>query len=95
MVKQACHIIDDARRQAEETADNALKAVEDAKLYEQTAKAMRNIIEGYHDDYIVPNTSLLDDLAEDFSHKDAGEKLKQARKHSRDMAKNGRAGDCD
>lgn len=92
---QARQIINDARRQAEETAGNALKAVEDAKLYEQTAKAMRNIIEGYHDDYIVPNASLLDDLAEDFSHKDAGEKLKQARKHSRDMAKNGRAGDCD
>ncbi|WP_445005156.1 DUF4041 domain-containing protein [Halomonas mongoliensis] len=93
--EQARQIINDARRQAEETAGNALKAVEDAKLYEQTAKAMRNIIEGYHDDYIVPNTSLLDDLAEDFSHKDAGEKLAQARKHSRDMAKNGRAGDCD
>ncbi|MBB3189227.1 DUF4041 domain-containing protein [Halomonas cerina] len=93
--EQARQIIDDAHRQAEETAGNALKAVEDAKLYEQTAKAMQNIIEGYHDDYIVPNASLLDDLAEDFSHKDAGEKLKQARKHSRDMAKNGRAGDCD
>lgn len=92
---QARQIITDARRQAEETAGNALKAVEDAKLYEQTAKAMRNIIEGYHDDYIVPNASLLDDLAEDFSHKDAGEKLKKARKHSRDMAKSGRAGDCD
>lgn len=92
---QARQIIEDARRRAEETAGNALKAVEDAKLYEQTAKAMRNIIEGYHDDYIVPNTSLLDDLAEDFSHKDAGERLKQTRKHSRDMAKNGRAGDCD
>ncbi|WP_251976748.1 DUF4041 domain-containing protein [Salinicola avicenniae] len=93
--RQAHQIVEDARRQAEETAGNALKAVENAKLYEQTAKAMRNIIEGYHDDYIVPNSSLLDDLAEDFSHKDAGEKLKQARKHSRDMAKNGRAGDCD
>ncbi|MCH4564570.1 DUF4041 domain-containing protein [Halomonas sp. EGI 63088] len=93
--QQARVIIEDARRQAEETAGNALKAVEDAKLYEQTAKAMRNIIEGYHDDYIVPNASLLDDLAEDFSHKEAGEKLKQVRQHSRNMARNGRAGDCD
>ncbi|WP_280541704.1 DUF4041 domain-containing protein [Chromohalobacter sp. 11-W] len=92
---RATEIVAEARRQAEETAGDALKAVENAKLYEQTAKAMRNVIEGYHDDYIVPNTSLLDDLAEDFSHKDAGERLKQARKHSRDMAKNGRAGDCD
>ncbi|WP_447955826.1 DUF4041 domain-containing protein [Vreelandella sp. EE7] len=88
-------IISHARIQAEETAGNALKAVENAKLYEQTAKAMKNIIEGYHDDYIIPNASLLDDLADDFSHKDAGQKLKQSRKHSADMAKNGRAGDCD
>lgn len=93
--EQAHRIIDDARRQAEEVAGDALKAVEDAKHYEQTVRAMRNVIEGYHDDYIIPNASLLDGLAEDFAHKDAGEKLKQARKHSRDMAKNGRAGDCD
>ncbi|MDW0360802.1 DUF4041 domain-containing protein [Halomonas venusta] len=88
-------IISNARIQAEETAGNALKAVENAKLYEQTAKAMKNVIEGYHDEYIIPNASLLDDLAEDFSHKDAGQRLKQSRKHSADMAKNGRAGDCD
>lgn len=93
--QEAREIVTDARRQAEDIAGDALKAVEHAKLYEDTAKAMRNVIEGYHDDYIVPNTSLLDDLAEDFSHKEAGEKLKQARKHSRNMAKNGRAGDCD
>lgn len=92
---RAGEIIANARKQAEETAGNALKAVENAKLYERTAQAMKNIIEGYHDDYIVPNASLLDDLAEDFSHKDAGQRLKQVRKQSSDMAKNGRAGDCD
>ncbi|WP_235042320.1 DUF4041 domain-containing protein [Vreelandella profundi] len=92
---RAGEIIANARKQAEETAGNALKAVENAKLYERTAQAMKNVIEGYHDDYIVPNASLLDDLAEDFSHKDAGQRLKQVRKQSSDMAKNGRAGDCD
>lgn len=92
---RAEEIIANARKQAEETAGNALKAVENAKLYERTAQAMKNIIEGYHDDYIVPNASLLDDLAEDFSHKEAGQRLKQVRKQSADMAKNGRAGDCD
>lgn len=93
--ERASEIIANARKQAEETAGNALKAVENAKLYERTAQAMKNIIEGYHDDYIVPNASLLDDLAEDFSHKDAGQRLKNVRKQSSDMAKNGRAGDCD
>ena len=39
--------------------------------------------------------SLIDDLAEEFSFKDAGEQLKQARKRVKDMVKQGHAGDCD
>lgn len=93
--KQARDIILDARQQAQDLAGNALKAVEHAELYKKTAQAMRNVIEGYHDEYIVPNASLLDDLAEDFSYKEAGEKLKQARKNSNNLSKSNRAGDCD
>jgi DNA gyrase/topoisomerase IV subunit A len=56
---------------------------------------MKNTIEGYKDDYIIPNHSVLDDLAEEFSFKDAGEQLKQARKRVKDMVKQGYAGECD
>lgn len=56
---------------------------------------MKNTIEGYQDDYIIPNHTVLDDLADEYSHKEAGEQLKLARKRVKDMVKDSRAADCD
>ena len=92
---EASKIISFAKRQAEEIAGDALEAKGKADLYEATIRAMRNTIEGYKDDYIVPNHAVLDELAEEYSHKEAGEQLKRARTRMRDMVKNGHAGNCD
>ncbi len=92
---EAERVLDFAGRQAKEIAGDALAAKGKADLYEATVVAMRNTIQGYKDDYIVPNHAVLDELAEDYSHKDAGEQLKRARKRVRDMVKNGNAGACD
>ena len=62
--------------------------------YEQTARAMKNLIEGYGNQYLVPTRSLLDELAEDFGHKEAGQELKRARDNSLLMIRNGTAGSC-
>lgn len=91
----AQQIVDEANRRAVEIAGAALEAKNKADSYEAAIKAMKNAIEGYKDDYIIPNHAVLDDLAEDFSHKDAGEKLKLARARVRDMIKAGEAGECD
>ena len=88
-------IIAAARKRAEEIAGNAYKALEDATNYENTAKAMKNIIDGYGDQYIVPTYSLLDELAEEFSFAEAGIELKKARERTRQMVKSGRAAICD
>lgn len=88
-------ILDFARRQAEEVAGDAMAAKGKADLYEATVVAMRNTIQGYKDDYIIPNHAVLDDLADEYSHKEAGEQLKRARKRVRDMVKHGNAGACD
>lgn len=88
-------IIELAKVQAQEIAGDAYDAKLKADSYETAIRAMRNTIEGYKDDYIIPNHSVLDDLAEEFSFKDAGEQLKQARKRVKDMVKQGHAGDCD
>ncbi|GFM33269.1 DUF4041 domain-containing protein [Desulfovibrio subterraneus] len=93
--QEAQRILDSARARAESIAGDAFKAKENAELYEKAARAMKNIIDGYGDEYLVPNRSLLDDLAEDFGHKEAGEKLKGARAHTRSMIKNGIAAKCD
>ncbi len=92
---EAERVLDFAKRQAEEVAGDALAAKGKADLYEATVVAMRNTIQGYKDDYIIPNHAVLDELAEEYSHKEAGEQLKRARKRVRDMVKNGNAGACD
>lgn len=88
-------IIEFANNQAKEIAGDAYEAKQKADSYEKAIKAMRNTIEGYKDDYIIPNHSVLDDLADEYSHKEAGEELKRARKTIREMVKNGHAGACD
>ena len=93
--READQIKDEARTSAQKVAGDALLAKENADLYEQTAKAMKNIIKGYGDEYLISSITLLDELAEEFDHKEAGQQLKQAREFSKTILKNNRAADCD
>jgi T5orf172 domain/Domain of unknown function (DUF4041) len=92
---QAAKVVEAANKKAEQIAGSAYEAMKNASLYEQTVKAMKNIIEGYGDQYIIPPQSLLDDLAEDFSHTQAGRELKRARECTKVMIRNGTAGACE
>jgi hypothetical protein len=92
---QAAKIIAAANKKAEEIAGSAYEAMKNASLYERTVKAMKNLIEGYGDEYIIPEQSLLDDLAEDFSYAEAGRELKRARECTKMMIRNGTAADCE
>ena len=87
-------IFDDATKRAEEIAGSAYNAMKNADLYERTTKAMKNIIEGYGDQYLIPAHSLLDDLAEDFGHTQAGVELKKAREAAKAMIRTGTAATC-
>lgn len=93
--ERSAQIIAEANQRAEQIAGKAFDVVRNAELYQKTAKAMKNIIEGYGDEYLVPAESLLDELAEEFSHKEAGEKLKHARQHTKAMIKSGAAAKCE
>lgn len=93
--KKALEIVQEAKENAEKIAGDAYKALEKSESLTKTAEAMKNIIEGYGDRYIVPMTSLIDHLGEDFSHTDAGAKLKAARSRTRLMIKNETAAECD
>ena len=93
--EESSRIIKLANKSAQEIAGDAYDAKLKADSYESAIRAMKNTIEGYKDDYIIPNHSVLDDLADEFSFKDAGAQLKQARKRVKDMVKEGHAGDCD
>ncbi len=88
-------IIEAAETRAKEIAGDAYEAKEKHDEYNTAIRAMKNTIEGYKDDYIIPNHSVLDDLAEEYGYKEAGEELRNARKRVRDMVKRGLAGACD
>jgi len=88
-------VIEHAEIKAKEIAGDAYYAMQNSKELEKTAKAMKNIIEGYGDKYLIPTFSLLDDLAEEFRHTEAGEKLKFCREKTRLMINNGTSAKCD
>jgi hypothetical protein len=92
---QASKIIDEATRRAEAIAGDAYRAMQQADQIAATVQAMKNVIEGYGDKYMVPTHSLLDDLAEAYSHTDAGQDLKRARERSRLMVSQDRAATCE
>jgi hypothetical protein len=77
--QQADRIINDARKEAERIAGSAYHAMEQAGRLEATASAMRDVIEGYGDRYLLNTESWVDELAENWDHKQAGKELQTAR----------------
>ncbi|GAA5012410.1 hypothetical protein GCM10025794_00440 [Massilia kyonggiensis] len=93
--RQADDIIRAAKTRAEEIAGDAYKALNDADALKQLAAAMRNVVDGYGDRYLKPTTSLIDDLADEYGHEDAGRQLRIARERSKRMVENHEAATCD
>lgn len=92
---EAERIIGSAHTKAEEIAGEAYGAAGRLKELTEAADAIKNKIKGYGDSYIIPTYHLLDNLAEDISYTEAGQKLKSARELSKLMVKNGQAAVCD
>ncbi len=84
-----------ANEKGEEIFGAAWEAKKNADQYESTATAMKNIIKGYGDEYLIPNESVLDELAGEYDHKEAGQELKKIRFQIKSMIKNGESADCD
>ncbi len=93
--RDAGRIIAGAEKRAQEIAGEAHDALRDKQILERAAEAMRNIVEGYGNRYIVPTHSLLDDLAVEFGYTSAGEALKSARAQSRRLVEQNEASTCD
>lgn len=93
--EEAWRIIESAKIRALEIAGNALEAKEKADTYEKAIQAMKNLINGYGDQYILPTYSLLDELAEEFGHTEAGQALKNAREQTKRLVRIGQAATCD
>jgi hypothetical protein len=92
---ESSRIIEEANRKAEVIAGDAYQSLRDTEHLKATAKAMSNAIKGYGDEYLVPNHAALDDLADEYTHKQAGIDLKTARARTRQMVATGTAATCD
>lgn len=92
--QEAASIIAAAQARAEEIAGEAYAKVQAAIDYDKAIKAMRNVLQGYGNEYLIPTRNLLDELADDFGFAEAGLALKEARTHSRLLVKNGQAATC-
>ena len=92
---EAMRIRQAAELRAEETAGDAYRALRESTELKQMLKAIRNSIDGYGDEYLIPNHAALDELAEEYSHKEAGEDLKSARENVKKMVNLGLAAECD
>jgi hypothetical protein len=91
----ATAVVAKAQEDANAIAGDALRAQGNVENYRREAKALRNVIDGYGDRYLVPSHSVLDDLAEEFGFAEAGAKLKAARERTRALLKAGQAATCD
>jgi hypothetical protein len=87
-------IVRAAQAEAQRIAGTAYTALTEKEHLEQAARAIRNVIEGYGDRYVVPSRSVLDDLAEEYGSAEAGRELKRAREHSVRMVEAGEAATC-
>ncbi len=66
--RDAGRVMAEAEKRAEQIGGDAYAALRDKQVLEQAAAAMRNVIEGYGDRYIIPAYSLLDQLAVEFGY---------------------------
>jgi hypothetical protein len=93
--REAGRIVQEAHANATKIGGDAYIALRDKQQIEQALTAIRNVVEGYGDRYIVPTRSLLDDLAAEFGHTEAGRALTAAREQTKRMVEEGHAAECD
>ena len=94
-VRESKRIVDNAENKAETIGGDAYRSLREADEIADRIQAMKNVIKGYGNEYLVPSYTLLDELAEDFGHKDAGENLKKLRQNNKMMIINRQAGICE
>ena len=92
--REAGEIVAAAYANAKQIGGDAYAALRDKLTLEQAVQALWNVTEGYGDRYVIPTRSLLDDLAADFGHTQAGESLKAAREQTRRMVEQKQAATC-
>jgi len=92
--RDAGRLVEEANKRAEKIGGDAYVALRDKQTLEQAVQALWNTVEGYGDRYVIPTRSLLDELAADYGHTEAGEALRAAREQTRRMVEQKQAATC-
>lgn len=92
---EAANIITRAEQHAERIGGIAFKAVKEERQLDKALKAMKNQIKGYGEEYLLPGYGLLDELADEYDFRKAGQELKKTRECIKLMIKNKTAATCD
>ncbi len=92
--RDAGRLVEEANKRAEKIGGDAYVALRDKQTLEQAVQALWNTVEGYGDRYVIPTRSLLDELATDYGHTEAGEALRAAREQTRRMVEQKQAATC-
>lgn len=100
--QKAQYIIAEAEKKAKEILGNAYENVKEKEQLEKKIeelrrieKALRNTINGYGNEYIIPTYTVLDELIEEYGYSEASQKIKEIRKTMRKMIKDRTAAKCD
>jgi len=80
---------------AEARAAEVLEALSRADVLRREVEALEAKIKGYGNTHVIPGRSLLDDLAAEYDHSQAGRDLKELRARIRAVSKDGAAATCD
>ncbi|WP_075008493.1 GIY-YIG nuclease family protein [Stigmatella aurantiaca] len=92
---EASAVVETAYKRARELEAESSLTVQTIEELKRTIEALKNVIEGYGNQYVIPTYGLLDELAEEFGHAESGQRLKSARDSMRRMIKSGTAATCD
>ena len=84
-----------AEKRSAEIGGKAYEALKRHEYYESAAQALQNIVKGYGNQFSMPSSSLLDELAEEFGFAEAGQKLRWARERTKALESRRLASTCD
>lgn len=92
--REAKQIVDIAREHAQNIAGDAFAIKEKADYYSEVATAMSNKINGYGNEYIIPNRNAIDDLADEYSYSQAAADYKSIESQMNNLIKTRGAAVC-
>lgn len=84
-----------SEKQAEELLGRYYELANQTKKLTETNKALENKINGYSDEYLLPVTTMLDDLIEGYGFLDASNHLKVLKNEIKAAIKNNLVAECD